>query len=186
MVVSLVFRFPSRVIIHHLNGEKSPIKREGGDVCGAEAIALVSLAPLPQLSRAESPRPHVAFTSQKLSNAENFPVEVWRQTAWFELLPVAQRSQLAVRNRPLFLSGLTCLCGSPSISFKEPAVPRAQLCGPLGCGRVKPTRTKWGVRTQLWLGGLPLAYAAPGAPSPLKRTPLCPSDIQREIKGCRS
>lgn len=164
MVVSLVFRFPSRVIIHHLNGEKSPIKREGGDVCGTEAMALVSLTPLPQLSRAESPRPHVAFTSQKLSNAENFPVEVWRQTAWFELLPAAQRSQLAVRNRPVFLSGLTCLCGSPSISFKEPAVPRAQLCGPLGCGPVKPTRTKWGVRTRLWFRWASSGICCPGCP----------------------
>lgn len=160
MVISLAFRFPSKVIIHSLNVEKYQIKREGGDmrVCKCEFSGVCCTLPPPSPRRFPIP---VSFSPLRNLTGREFSCG-GVEAALFELL-FTQKSQLAVRNRHLFLSGLTRLRGSPSISFKEPAVPRAQLCGPLGCDLCQTHSHRAG-RESLVLVQMGLLRHMPAAP----------------------
>lgn len=93
-------------------------------------------------------------------------MEVWGRRC-VESLLLAQKNQLVVRSRHLLLSLQPhILRGSPSVSVKEPAVPRAQLCGPWGCDLVKPTRAEQDLRARfvIQMGLLQHMLTAPHPP----------------------
>jgi len=105
MVISLVFRFPSKLIIRSLNVEKSQVRREGVDTCGRRCyFSGFSCTPPPTLTC----RVPVPVSLSPLRNLTMQGIFLWRyggmEAALFELPPFAQRSHLAVRNRHLFLS----------------------------------------------------------------------------------
>lgn len=174
MVISLVFRFPSKVIIHSLNVEKYQIKREGGDVLVCKCDFSGVCCTLPPPSPCRFPVPVSLSPFRYLTGREFSRGGV--EAALFELLLFTQKSQLAVRNRHLFLS----LASRASVEA-HPSVLRSQLSHVHSCVApwavicVKPTRTARDVRAWFWFrwGSSDTCLQCPLPP---EEDPLCPSN----------